>query len=101
MLTNKRSRQGRGALCDRSSWNDAYNRFYRHLPQDKTINEKNVLETLKRWDRGTKSFKSAASVFKKLARVGNKDSVVEALDKLDITQTEFKELQSATLTDFL
>ena len=40
-------------------------------------------------------------MFKKLARVANKDSIVEALDKLDVTQTEFRELQSATLEDFL
>ncbi len=86
---------------DLSSWNDSYNRFYKHLPQDKAVNLKDIQTTLEKWNQGTKSYKSAVSVFKKLARVANKDSIVETLDKLDVTQTEFKELQSATLDDFL
>ncbi len=86
---------------DLSSWNDAYKRFYKHLPQDKTVNLKDIQITLERWRRGTKSYKSAVSVFKKLARVANQNSILESLDKLDVAQTEFRELQSATLEDFL
>ncbi|VEP17199.1 hypothetical protein H1P_5680001 [Hyella patelloides LEGE 07179] len=36
-----------------------------------------------------------------LARVANKESIVEALDKLDITQTEFKEVNSYRLNEAL
>ncbi len=86
---------------DLSSWNDAYKRFYKHLPQDKTVNLKDIQITLGRWRRGTKSYKSAVSVFKKLARVANQNSILESLHKLDVAQTEFRELQSATLEDFL
>ena len=86
---------------DLSSWNDTYWRFYKHLPSlDKAVNLKDIQTTLERWKKGSKSYKSAVSVFKKLARVANKDSIIESLDKLDVTQTQFKELQSATLEDF-
>ena len=67
---------------------------------DKAVNLKDIQTTLERWKKGSKSYKSAVSVFKKLARVANKDSIIESLDKLDVTQTQFKELQSATLEDF-
>ena len=97
----RKRKRSKSNPSDLSSWNDAYHRFYKHLPQDKAVNTKDILETLKQWNKGTKSYKSATSVFKKLARIANKKSIVEALDNLDVTQTEFKELQSATLSDFL
>ena len=97
----RRQKRSKSNPSDLSSWNDTYNRFYKHLPQDKAVNQKDILETLKQWNKGTKSHKSATSVFKKLARVANKKSIIEALDNLDVTQTEFTELQSATLSDFL
>nr|MDJ0530867.1 hypothetical protein [Xenococcaceae cyanobacterium MO_207.B15] len=86
---------------DLSSWNETYSHFYKYLPLDKTVNLKDIQTTLKRWNKGTKSYKNAVSVFKKLARMANKDSIAESLKKLDTTQTEFNELQSATLEDFL
>ena len=97
----RRQKRSKTNPSDLSSWNDAYNRFYKHLPLDKVINLKDILETLSRWNKGTKSYKSATSVFKKLARVAKKKGIVETLDNLDITQTEFNQLQSATLLDFL
>ncbi len=97
----RKQKRDKNNPSDLSSWNDTYWRFYKHLPLDKSVNPKDIQTTLERWNRGTKSYKSAVSVFKKLARVANKDSIVESLDKIDVTQTEFKELQSATLEDFL
>ncbi len=93
----RKQKRDKNNPSDLSSWNDASNRFYKHLPQDRPVNLKDIETTLERWNRGAKSYKSAVSVFKKLARVANKDSIVEALSKLDVTQTEFRELQSATL----
>ncbi|MDJ0537089.1 MAG: hypothetical protein QNJ70_32175 [Xenococcaceae cyanobacterium MO_207.B15] len=96
----RKQKRDKNNPSDLSSWNDTYWRFYKHLPQDNVVNLKDIQTTLERWNRGSKSYKSAVSVFKKLARVANKDSIIESLDKLDVTQTEFKELQSATLEDF-
>jgi hypothetical protein len=97
----RKQKRDKSNPSDLSSWNDAYYRFYRHLPLDKPVNQKDMLDTLNNWNRGTKSYKSAVSVYKKLARVSNKENIVEVLDKLDVAQTEFKDLQSATLEDFL
>jgi hypothetical protein len=97
----RKQKRDKNNPSDLSSWNEVYYRFYKHLPQNKAVNLKNIQQTLERWNKGTKSYKSAVSVFKKLARVANKESITEALDKLDVTQTEFNELQSATLDDFL
>ena len=98
----RKQKRDKNNPSDLSSWNDTYWRFYKHLPLlDKAVNLKDIQTTLERWNRGTKSYKSAVSVFKKLARITNKDSIIEALDKIDVTQIEFKELQSATLEDFL
>jgi hypothetical protein len=97
----RKQKRDRNNPSDISSYNDTYNRFYKHLPLDKAINQKDILEALSHWNKGTKSYKSAISVFKKIARVSNKDNIVETLDKLDTTQTEFKKLQSATLEGFL
>ena len=98
----RKQKRDKNNPSDLSSWNDTYYRFYKHLPSlDKAVNLKDIQTALLRWNRGTKSYKSAVSVFKKLARIANKESIAESLDKLDVTQTEFSELQSATLSDFL
>ncbi len=98
----RKQKRDKSNPSDLNSWNDTYWRFYKHLPSlDKTVNLKDIQATLERWRKGSKSYKSAVSVFKKLARIANKDSIIELLSKLDTTQTEFNELQSATLEDFL
>ena len=97
----RKQKRSESNSSDLSSWYDTYNRFYKHLPQDQPVNAKDIIETLSKWNKGTKSYKSATSVFKKLARVAKKKGIVETLDNLDITQTEFNQLQSATLLDFL
>ena len=97
----RKQKRSKNNPSDLSSWNDTYYRFYKYLPLDKPVNQKSILETLEKWKKGTKSYKSATSVFKKLASVANKKSIIEVLDNLDITQTEFNKLQSITLLDFL
>jgi hypothetical protein len=60
----RKQKRDKNNPSDISSWNDAYNRFYKHLPLDKPVNQKDILNTLNNWNKGTKSYKSAVSVFK-------------------------------------
>ena len=86
---------------DKSSWNDTYGRFYKHLPQNNRINLSDIQKVIDKWDRGTKTYKGVVSAMKKLARIAKNENTLNALSELDVSQTEFKDLQSATLEDFL
>ena len=94
----KRSKNNPSDIC---SWNDTYGRFYRYLPFDKKLNFKDIQETTKRWNKGTKTFKGVISAMKKLANLSRRKDIYDELDDIDVTQTEYKDLQNATLKDFL
>jgi hypothetical protein len=54
----RKQKRDKSNPSDLSSWNDSYNRFYKHLPLDKPVNQKDILNTLSDWNKGTKSYKS-------------------------------------------
>ncbi len=83
------------------SWNDTYWRFYKYLPQDKIISLKDVLNTLNQWQQGSKTYKDAMSAYRGLVRKNGRDSIYKELKKINSTQTEFKELQTITLEEFM
>ena len=86
---------------DLSSWNDTYGRFYKHLPEYKRINLADIQKVIDKWNKGTKTYKGVVSAMKKLAETNRRRDIHEELNTLDVTQTEFKEMQNATLKDFL
>jgi integrase len=96
----KRERD-RNNPSDISSWNDTYGRFYKHLPGGKLLNVKTIMEVLGNWKKGTKTYKGAVSAMKKLSDLNKRKDIYEELNSLDVTQTEYKDLQNATLKDFL
>jgi hypothetical protein len=86
---------------DLSSWNDTYGRFYRHLPAEHLVNIKDLFTVVSRWKKGTKTYKGVVSAMKKLSTLSKRKDIYEELSNLDTAQTEYKDLQNATLKDFL
>ena len=86
---------------DQSSWYDTYGRFYKHLPEYKTFNLKDIQAVINKWDKGTKTYKGVVSAMKKLAELSRRKDIHEELSTLDVTQVKYKEMQNATLKDFL
>lgn len=97
----RKRKRDRSNPSDQSSWHDTYGRFYRHLPSDKPLVLKDVELVVKRWKRGTKTYKGVVSAMKKLAIFNRRQDICDELSQLDVSQTEYKELQNATLKDFL
>ena len=86
---------------DLSSWHDTYGRFYRWLDPNEEISLSQINHVISKWDKGTKTYAGVVSAMKKLAEMNRRKDIHEELSILDTTQTEFKEMQSATLKDFL
>ncbi|MDJ0774899.1 MAG: hypothetical protein QNJ49_15975 [Mastigocoleus sp. MO_167.B18] len=91
----------KGHPSHEASWDRTYNEYYKHLPLEKVINLKNILTTLNRWRQGTKSYKDAMSAYRALASKNGYGSIYKELKKIDSKQTEFKELQTITLEEFM
>ena len=83
------------------SWNVTYYNFYKHLPQDSQVSLGNITKTLANWQKGTKAYRGAVSAMKKLARLTKSKNILLTLEEIDCTQTEFTELQSLNLEQFL
>ncbi|MGL5077471.1 MAG: hypothetical protein ACRDBG_16815, partial [Waterburya sp.] len=86
---------------DQSSWYDTYGRFYKLLPQDKTVNLSDIEKTINNWNKGTKTYKGAIGAMKRLARASKSQAILKTLDELNVIQIEFKTLNNITLADFL
>ena len=97
----RKRKRDRSNPSDRSSWYDTYGRFYKHLPEYKTLNLKDIQDVIAKWNKSTKTYKGVVSAMKKLAETNRRKDIHEELSTLDVTQTEFKEMQNATLKDFL
>ena len=91
----------KGHPSHETSYKDTYGKFYKHLPLEKVINLKDILTTLNRWRQGTKSYKDAMSAYRALVSKNGYESVYKQLKKINSTQTEFKELQTITLEEFM
>ena len=97
----RKQKRIKGHPSHQASWNRTYKEYYKHLPQDKVINLKDILVTLNRWQQGSKSYKDAMSAYRGLARKNGYESIYKQLKKINSTQTEFQELQTVTLEDYM
>jgi integrase len=86
---------------DISSWSDTYGRFYKHLPEYKTLNLADMQTVIDKWNKGTKTYAGVVSAMKKLVSINHRQDIHDRLSELDVSQTEYKELQSVNLEDFL
>ncbi|MDJ0747523.1 MAG: hypothetical protein QNJ32_29870 [Xenococcaceae cyanobacterium MO_167.B27] len=91
----------KGHPSHENSWNRTYLEYYKHLPLDKPVTKTNILNTLNRWEQGTKSFKDAMSAYRGLVRKNGYDSIYKELKKIDSKQTEFRDCQTITLEEFM
>ena len=86
---------------DISSWYDTYGLYYKRLPAEKLVNIKDILAVISSREKGKTSYAYAVSAMKKLCRVNKRQDILEILEELDVTQTEFMELQTVDLNEFL
>lgn len=97
----RKRKRDRNNPSDQSSWYDTYERFYKHLPVTKNLDIADIIAVIDKWNRGTKTYKGAVSSMKKLATLNGRKDIHDKLSALDVSQTEYKELQNVNLEDFL
>ena len=96
----KRKRDKNNA-SDLTSWHDTYGRFYKWLDPSDEINLSQINHVISKWNKGTKTYKGVVSAMKKLTEINRRKDIYEELSTLDVSQTEFKDMQNATLNEFL
>ena len=94
-------KRDRNNPSDQASYKRVYGSIYKYLPQNKQVNFKNIQEILSRWEQGTKTFKDAVSVMKKLARTAKRKDILDELEDLNSKQTKFRKKQTIGLDEFL
>ena len=97
----RKRKRSKANSSDLTSWHDTYGRFYKWLDLDEEISLSQINHVISKWDKGTKTYKGVVSAMKKLAEMNRRRDIHEELSILDVTQTEFKDMQNATLKDFL
>jgi hypothetical protein len=100
-LSRTKRKRDKNNSSDQSSWYDTYGSFYKHLPSNNNLNLATIQKVLDKWKKGKKIYKYAVSAMKKLAEINKRKDIYEALNELDVTQTEFLELQDVNIEDFL
>ncbi len=100
-LDRRKEQRVRGDASHESSLRDTYVKFYKFLPQEKLVNLKDIEGVINRWRIGTKTYKGAVSAMKKLAEMNRRRDILDALEALNTVQTEFMDLQSINLEEFL
>jgi hypothetical protein len=96
----KRKRD-KSSPSDQSSWYRTYGCFYQHLPEYKAVNLADIQKVINMQKRGTRNYKYAVSAMKKLARVIKRQDISNALDDINVIQTDVIDLQTVKLEDFL
>ncbi len=94
-------KRDRNSPSDLTSWKKVYYEYYRYLPESKPINLKDIQTVLSRWEQGSKSYKDAVSVMKKLARTAKRKDILDELEDLNSKQTKFRKKQTVGLDEFL
>jgi hypothetical protein len=97
----RRRKRDKNNPSDQSSWHETYGRFYKKLPSNEKLNINTILKTVEQQGKGRKSYKYIVSAMKKLCRVNRREDIVQILNEINITQTEFRDLQTITLDEFL
>jgi hypothetical protein len=100
-LSRTKRKRDKNNPSDLSSWYDTYELYYKKLPYDRLVNIKDILEVVNSRKKGKTSYAYAVSAFKKLARLNKRQDILEQLDDLDVTQTEFLDLRTVDLGEFL
>jgi hypothetical protein len=100
-LSRTKRKRDKNNSSDLTSWDDTYGRFYKRLLSDKSINITDVQAVISKWNKGTKTYKGVVSAMKKLVSINHRQDIHDKLSELDVSQTEYKELQSVNLEDFL
>ena len=94
-------KRDRNHPSDKKSWHNSYFTYYRYLPSDRQTNLKDIQNVLSRWEQGSKSYKDAVSVMKKLARTAKRKDILDELEDLNSKQTKFNKKQTIGLDEFL
>ncbi len=100
-LSKTRRKRDKDNPSDVCSWGDTYLYFYKYLPSDKVVNLSDIKAVVGRYSPGTRRHKYAVSVMKKLTRTIKREDIYGALKDIEVVQTDFGDLQTVTLSDFL
>ncbi len=100
-LSRTKRKRNKSNPSDISSWYDTYGLYYKKLPMGELVNIKDVLTVVNSRKKGKTSYAYAVSAMKKLCRVNKRQDILEVLEDLDVTQTEFIDLQTVDLGEFL
>jgi hypothetical protein len=100
-LSRTKQKRDRSNPSDQTSWYDTYGLYYKKLPVEKLVNAEDILAVVNDREKGKTSYAYAVSAMKKLCRINKRQKILELLEDLDVTQTEFAELQSIDLSEFL
>ena len=83
-------KRDRNHPSDKNSYKRVYDDVYKHLPKNKPVNTKDILAVLSKWEQGSKSYKDAVSVMKKLARTAKRGDILDELENINSKQTKFQ-----------
>ena len=100
-LSRTKRKRDKASPSDLSSWYDTYGSFYKWLDPNEEVSLSQITHVISKWKKGRKIHGYAVSAMKKLAEINRRRDICEALSEIDVTQTEFLELQSIDLDSFL
>lgn len=100
-LSRTKRKRDKANPSDIDSWEVTYGDFYKHLPSEKIVNLADIITAINTREKGRKIYGYAVSAMRKLCEVNKKHAFYDALGDIDTTQTEFLELQSIDLNQFL
>ena len=86
---------------DISSWYRTYGCFYKHLPSQSDLNLRDIQTVIGMQQKGTRNYKYVVSAMKKLVRFNKRPDLLGSLEEVNVTQTEYADLQTLTLEDFI
>jgi hypothetical protein len=96
-----RRKRDKNNPSDMRSYNRTYGHFFRLLPKDKTVNLADIMSTINTKKRGTRQYGYIVGAMRKLARLCKREDILKGLESIDAEQTEFQELQTVELEEFL
>lgn len=86
---------------DQSSLYDTYTLYYKRLPENEILNLKTILAVIETRQKGKTSFAYCVSAMKKLVEINRRRDILQELQTIDVTVTEFTDLQTIDLQGFL
>ena len=86
---------------DQASWYRTYECFYKHLPSSEPLSISAIKQVIAMQQSGTKNHGYVIFAMKKLAEVNKRHDLYDELKDIEVIQTEFMDLQTIDLVDFL